>query len=543
MLTQFLQTFQQTVPMAPWSLQSLPNFPYLRWMEEKGKYNLYEQWYEGDALEVITVDAKGNRTEKYPIQLNPIKSTVRKHTSVLFGTNVESIAFGGVPVTFLPDTMQEKMAKAQDTEDPAGDKKEDSSEKKQEKRISSALIKVWADNGGGSLFFQNGSLAQYMGGCVFAAKWKPDQGRIEITNPHPKEFIGIPEGRDYWRLRECWIVQELNVEDLRSYNVEGVPPVEGSPGLYYYIEHWTKTSYDVTINGKPVLDDNNQPYGGSHPWGVVPVIYIPHIRTGTKFLGESMITKSVRGIIREYNSAWADVGDSVNDDSHPLIAMNNVRGTPVVVKVDNRNVVSLGSSTGLTAGEGKPDLFGVKIGSTSAPMLDYGNKLENEYRKETDHPAVADGQDEGSQRSSLTLVTRMWPLVSHSDTERIFWSVGLAYFSKILLTMMADKGLYDIVQGDESIPLVIQWRPMLPKDRVEIINEIAIRDSTETASKQHLMMLAGDIRDPEAMLDEIREEKMAQSEMDQQNLEATSAISAKYAPKPAPSKGGGSSSS
>jgi len=46
--------------------------------------------------------------------------------------------------------------------------------------------------------------------------------------------------------------------------------------------------------------------------------------------------------------------------------------------------------------------------------------LLDQYRRDTSTPAVADGEDEGSQRSAATPDHRMWPLVSHINTERVF---------------------------------------------------------------------------------------------------------------------------
>lgn len=525
-----LQAFLQKVvsPTSPWTLQSLPGFPYIRFTENTAMYEEFERWYEGQALLGTTTSVNTKKpVDQYPIRINPIKSTVRKHVSVLFGSNIDAMLSGGVPVRFVPDIVVTKSSSEKKDGKPSSAKKETEdkdlskpSEKKtsdgkgegsdtldaikeQETRVADAIASTFNDNGGGSLFYQNGSLAQYMGGCVFVAKWIPSDARIEITNPNPKEFVGIPDGRDFWRLKEAWIIQEITSEDLFSYNLNGAIPPTADPSVHYYIEHWTRTEYQVQIDGVDVLDGNGTPYSGPNPWGVVPIVYIPHMRTGTKFLGDSMITEAVKGLVKEMNNAWTDVSDAVNDDAHQMVASRNIRGTMKTVRVDNRTIIDLGASAGMGVGEGNPDLFGVKIQSASETMLNYGHEVDKQYRREVDHPAVADGEDEGSQRSSLTLNTRMWSLESHAGIERIFWSIGLIHFAKILLTIMADKGLKNIVEKDVETPLIVQWRSMLPKDRAEVISEIQVRDATKSASKRHLMEMAGDIRDPDAMFEEI----------------------------------------
>jgi len=68
-------------------------------------------------------------------------------------------------------------------------------------------------------------------------------------------------------------------------------------------------------------------------------------------------------------------------------------------------------------------------------MIDNVHELLAHFRREVSVPAVAYGEDEGSQRSSLTLVTRMWPLVSHVKMERSFWTTGLHVLNNMILKM------------------------------------------------------------------------------------------------------------
>jgi hypothetical protein len=87
-------------------------------------------------------------------------------------------------------------------------------------------------------------------------------------------------------------------------------------------------------------------------------------------------------------------------------------------------------------------------------MIKFNQMLEGQYRKETKHPAVADGEDEGSQRSAATLTVRMWPLISHVELERINWTTGLTKLAFIILTFYSKKGLEGITENIVKIPLV-----------------------------------------------------------------------------------------
>lgn len=476
------------------NLQDLPNFPYDEWQDLQSTYNELEYWYNGDLLqETVTDKNSGKSTEKYPIKINPLKGTARKHASTVFGQNVDSIRFGGLPVQFIPDLDKEQKEKA--------------------KTIKDALLKVYTDNKCGAKLFSNCIISQYLGGSVLTAKWLPKDKTIEINNPSPKEFLGVPKGSDYWTLSTAWIVREISESVAKDY---GYTPKMGEKD-FYYIEEWHEDSYKIMVNGQVInFEGTDLPMEGENVFKKVPIVYIPHLRE-TGFYGEPIVTEAVKGIIKELNLRWADIGDAVSEDSHSFVAVRNIRGTIKILRVDGRPIVDLGSNPGISANEVQPDMMSVRTQSASAPMITFGDNLYGVYRREVNHPAVADGEDEGSQRSSLTLTTRMWPLVSEAEWERLFLTVGLVEFNKILLTIMAEKNINEITEDMIDVPQIVQWQPMLPRDREALVQEAGVRASNDIGSKKHIMGLFGDVQDPEQMFDEVIDEKKEIGKVEVQN--------------------------
>ena len=483
-ITPLSRLFNNTFPgLAPFELRDLEDFPYTRYVEEQELYQVYEDWYNSVPLNQTITDAQsGKVVEKYPIKINPLRGTAQKHASTVIGQNVDSIRFGGLPFQLIPDLPKE--------------------EKGRKDKIRKALLKIFEQSSFGAQFLSNCIRSQYLGGSVIAAKWLPDEKRIEISTPSPKDFIGIPTGADYWNLRKGWIVKEISEFDAKSYGYEP----KGNESKFWYIEYWTKTDYKIMINGHVLkFPGNDIAMEGKHTWGKVPIIYTPHLRLNG-FLGEPILTETVKGVIKELNLRWADIGDAVSDDAHGYVAVRNVRGTVTTINVgDGRPVLDLGSTTGM-ANEPQPDMFSINMKSASEPMLALGGELFKIYRRETNHPAVADGEDEGSQRSSLTLATRMAPLVAEADMERVFHTVGITHFANILLTIMADKKLEEISKEDVETSLIMQWQSMLPKDRESLTQEAAVRSKNHLGSNQHLMGLFGDINDEDEEMEKIAEE-------------------------------------
>lgn len=492
-----------TPPFTEFSLQQLPGFPYEAWSTQRDIYTVLEDQYNGTALDATTTDKTTlKKIEKYPIKINPLKGTCEKHASALFGQNLDSLQIGGIPVRILADTSGEKDKKAA---------------KEKGKQVEKAIKDIFMENGGGALFVSNGITSQYLQGCVFVAAWIKEEDRIAIYAPSPREFYGIPKGHDYWSLHKAWIVREIDKETAESYGHE----VRPQDTKWWYIEEWTEDRYKISINNIALKDKDGNAIDSDNPFGFIPIVYIPHIRTN-KFLGESVITEMVKGIIRELNLRWADAGDAVNDDSHQPIAIRNVRTNLKTLYHNGRPIIDLGSSTGLASGESNPDMITVSLKSASDVMIKLGDSLYDMYRREVNHPAVADGEDSGSQRSSLSLGVKMWPLVAHIELERMFWTVGLMKFSTMLLKMLEEKGYADVTKEHLKLKLKVIWAPVLPIDRKALVDELASRSSNSLGSQQHLMEMTGDIVDVEEELEIIKAEKEAAAELAQ-----------KFAPKPA----------
>jgi len=143
------------------------------------------------------------------------------------------------------------------------------------------------------------------------------------------------------------------------------------------------------------------------------------------------------------------------------------------------------------------------------------------YRREVNHPAVADGEDEGSQRSALTLTTRMWPMLSHVKLERQNYSDGFRALFNIALKMMAIKNLNEIKESDTDVNIFVSWSPMLGKDRELLLQEIAIRREHDLGSQTHMIELLEDVQDVDDEIKEINDEKKAKAEMEMKKAEAT----------------------
>jgi hypothetical protein len=263
-------------------------------------------------------------------------------------------------------------------------------------------------------------------------------------------------------------------------------------------------------------------------------VYIPHIRIDG-FYGENMFDH-VKGIIRELNLRVADFGDAVNTDAHDYVGMRNVQGSPdVITLAPGLNAINLGNALAMAGNESVPDLWDLRSERASEAMATLVDSLYNQYRRDAHIPKVADGEDEGSQRSGLTLAMRMLSLLWHTHSERVFWTTGLNLLNRMALRMLAIKESANtgITIRHATLRMRQDWSPVLPRDREMLVNEVVARMGANLGSPRTLLEILGDVQDVDQEIKDIIDfaEKIAEAQAVQQPMGATTSGRKQVSPK------------
>lgn len=522
----YLQQLREAQSIMPSMLPA--DFPFSEFTTNLQKYNEHDSWYDGTILEE-ELEYDGKTVKKYPVQINPIKGTCVRHTAMLFGDIADSDQ-----VLVTPRVAPNSEKKSGDKETSETDDKDTSARN----LLEHVLIQAWYENNGRDIQLSNGLMSQRYGGCVFYIKYDPltkDKTiPIAIEAPSPKYFIGVPNSSNPFDLEEAWIIKPISRVELDNQGIVslsrglfgGIKP--WSDDIYWMSEHYTKKEYKVYVNSEqagryrilPSGKNEIIPFGPENEIGVVPVVYIPHVRNATSFYGDNVFD-SVKGIVLEMNARVADYGDAVSADSHDIVVTRNVNGqiqktqlVPGVMRVD------IGSGVNVTGQEAQPDAFSLRKSNNASTSMEklVTEILYKQYRRDAIHPAVCDGEDEGSQRSSQTLTTRMWALETHAQMERIEWTAGLNMMAKIIIKILNtyenDTG---ITEEHSKMRIRQVWYPTLKRDRMDIVTELATRLGANLSSIKHGLEAMGDVEDVEAELEQIYDEKERMSEFEQKN--------------------------
>jgi putative transposon-encoded protein len=498
------------------------SFPYARWTAQMVRYNEYWNWFTGEVWEETIKGAKdksGEPVYKFPLKVNLVKTAAMKHNYVLFG-EVPDGPEPLVPCRARPKTRLD--------DSPPADK-----EKRAAKRIENFVNEVWQENNGRTLQLEGGLISQPLGGCVFKLTWSPLDDeldhKIKIELVLPDFFMPVWNTSNPDDLLEAFLVWRMPArEAYLKYGYEQTPSGGPQPDYILYVEHWTKKEVTITLGGKPlkqivdvydnkgVLVDQietvyeNEP----NPFGFVPMVYIPRERAGG-YYGLSMID-DLRGLAKEYNARLADMGDVIAETSHREVFLRNVGGT-----VKTRDIGGLRSVTDLGQGvpnQDKPDAFTIEPPAMPQGLVEFPENLRNQYIRDAFISSVAEGEDEGSQRSALTLAFRMWPITSKARATRTYWTNALNRLNKMII-IMAATGEQDGITLDDlaMVNLHCEWSPMIPRDREQQVNEVTLMLQAGALSPTTALGILSIVDDPWEELDKIKDWMEYQNEMAMQN--------------------------
>jgi hypothetical protein len=262
----------------PEDVEAVWNHP--DWVNRRNIYEERRGWYKGTEWTQTLRDVRdptGEYELQWPLQLNPIAKVCRIHRAVMMGMQREIM--GEAPIITL--VSRQGLDESQGT---------------QADILQDLISRVWHDSKDHSILFEACLLTQYFGDHVFRIAWEPFN-----RNPF-----------DFWDLLDCYIGYEIDKELARSQF--GITPKNDKLDTVLYMEHWTKTEYQVTVDGQVPqykLDDGGRTYAyeGLNKWGVVPIVHIPHDLWSTTILLSSVYRRSL-------TRGWPTKGRAYRTRSH-----------------------------------------------------------------------------------------------------------------------------------------------------------------------------------------------------------------------------------
>lgn len=495
------------------------------WRQQLTLYDQYWNWIDGrvwDQVDRYYVSQKGQELPLlFPLQINPIYSAALIHRNTLFGEVPDT----GAPMVVPIAVPKNKYGDAE------GGVTVTPQARTNAKLITDLLETIWYQSNGRSSMLESGFVSQAIGGCVFKVCYEPYNPFLEKGLPvafrqiEPEFFLPVYGMYDRWNLLEARIGRMIDKYEAKEvYGVE----VQGNKALY--LEIWNRQTVTVTVDGKPALairDGTKYPLSAEHKFGFVPIVYIPHELVG-QFYGVPIVHQ-IGNLVKELNGRSADIGDAVRNSIERMYIVSNANAEDMKIKSLGEGIKVIATGKEMAGTQPK------KVDAVAPPNLPQGTMEYLEFIRDaiwhgSSTPAVAYGEDEGSQRSALTLAFRMWPLTSHIRAERSLWTEGLRVMSKMALEILRlrQTGEYgDTTEGtpwklgDEHLGHIIKmnWAPMIPRDRESEVNQLILRHQDGQLSTYSSLEKMHDIEDLEEELKRIAEEKKA-------NL----ALEAQYAP-------------
>jgi hypothetical protein len=477
------------------------SFPYARWSYQSAKYAEYWQWFTGEVwneeTEVRDSNGRVQKVLKYPLQINHSKTTCMKHNYVLFG-EVQDTYRPLVPVRVTPRRK------------PGSEKVSDDVRRRAEE-LEDFINRVWMLNNGRALQQEGGLIQQFLGGIVYRVSWAPYDESLEygirIEMVLPDFFLPVWDTARPDHLLEAWVVWRMPARE--AFLKYGISNLDSMSPLY--VEHWTEHEYSITVGGKPVTMKYDMGDGTfmeirhdqrENPFGFVPFVYIPRERAGS-FYGLSLLD-DLMGASKEYNARLSDLGDIVHDRADRAVFAKNLTGPIKSQDLGNgRRVYNIGSAP---PGGNDPDVFAVDVTNLPDKIADYPILILKQINRDTFVPPVAEGEDEGSQRSALTLSFRMWPLTSKIRSVRTYWTTGLLNFNRMIAKIAIMKGVGGITEEHlKDVDISMDWSPMIPRDREAEVNELIMAKESDMLSPVSGIRILNQVDDADDEYDRIKE--------------------------------------
>jgi hypothetical protein len=394
----------------------------------------------------------------FPVGLNLVKMMCIAQTDAAFGEWDEQIVTFGVRKDEEVDNTAKEAVKL--------------------------LNKIMAGSNANSLLWEIELDRNVMGmGVVKVSPALSAAGRIKWTRIHPINFYPVWDPDDPNELLEAYIVIDMTREQAQEkYGIT----IANDKAVR--VEHWTREKYTNQVQGKTI-----QEYSGQNPWGFVPFVVIPRLRT-TNWYGDAL-TADILPVQDEVNARVADIGEALNYNAHPVRwAVNlpksfNAKNFPLAPNA----LWDLGRVIG-SSPEPKVGILQAEH-AVQPEAFEHIKFLYDWARTSSFAPPIVFGEDNGGgQRSGETLSIRMMPLIRAVRRSRAYAAEGYMRLIKYSGAILRQKSFSDMpsraVQRLVDGEIIPQFADVMPRDHQQIVDEVVKLMSTmppqisvETAQK------------------------------------------------------------
>jgi hypothetical protein len=439
---------------------------YTEWLGMARKYRDWWGWIDRRKLDAVNPDVQNQPAWLFPLKINVPMAVGARHAAALFGE-----ATGDVQNPFVDVEFTDASGKKTEICEGAHD-------------FVSGILRA---SNAGTLFHQGAVMSQILGGAIYKVAWRANvsalsKNHIRIEYVQPDFFVPIYDPGNPWDLLEAHVIYDISKEDaMERYGVEV------DQRLVLYHEHWTRDTYKVEIGGvtpKANMGGLTFEMSGENPFGFVPFVYIPHFMRMGSFYGMSHVT-DLEALALELNSSMADRGDNVKEAAGNEYWMRNSPNGARIRPISERfpAVVDLGSNP---MGKDQPEINRFETGTLNEAQSRYTEELWDLIGKMGSVPDVIWGTDKmSSQRSSLTFAYASWSMISHIKRERAQWAVGVATMTQMILQMALAKNLRGVSASMLDLVPNVKFQEIMPRDRMELVNEMAVRKSANIVSTEY----------------------------------------------------------
>jgi hypothetical protein len=409
-----------------------------------------------------------------PLMINYVKQIVDKHTAYLWGQFDTESTNHLIDFRLTPLHRDEMSQTQLDAATKVG------------RKIKNYLDQLYDWNLGDVTLWDASKNGCLYGDSVLHVRYSEVERRPVWESVLPEYFYCIWDIADPKKLQEVLIAYPIDrVIALEQYGTSGNDHFVGyqvinpfyTPGIGILWQRWSTTSYQVWIDDVNRTNDPN-PYmpidtqGLIYP-GLIPFIHVPNMQAGAEYWGYGD-AEAVLSLIDELNRRLSDIGDIVNTHAHPIIVLKNFFGEIEKLEVGPDSLWDVGKDTDVERLEGT---------AVNKDVMAYIDKLQEILQETSNLPHAAFGSSRGgtSHQSGLALSMALLPVVERAREKRMRWTPALRKLIRMSFYMMAVRDPYKLREYgfsyEDTLNFTIDpvWSPILPKDRLETVNEYVAR--------------------------------------------------------------------